>query len=339
MTISREDKEFIALRLNQCRHLLENKSIFLTGGTGFFGKWLLEAVSYFNSDLGMNISVTVLSRDPEKFGLTYPHLSKIPGVEFVKGNIIDFSAPYKSYDYIIHAATDASAFLNETDPELMRRTIMEGAKSITKFANDTNSKRLLYTSSGAVYGFLTPKNQAISESEVNDTILDSDNAYASSKLASERYFEKELACDLVIARCFAFSGPYLPLDGSYAFGNFIRDRLYEQDISVRGNGKSIRSYLYAADLVIWLLTILIKGKDREVYNVGSNEPISINNLANIISGNKLNVITELKDDNPVSYYYPSIEKARSELGLSVYTSLSDAILKTINFELKNEPSC
>lgn len=331
MNVDIEDLQLISNELAPCFYALKDKNIFLTGGTGFFGKWLLEAVHYLNEYMALGLSVTVLSRNPDSFKLNFPHLCKDSKVTFIKGDIRDFSLDLESVDYIIHAATDASAALNKENPSLMRSTIMEGAKSITNFANKVKCKRLLYTSSGAAYGPQPSDIKGLSEDFVDNPNFNKSDAYASAKLESENYFKNNLECDLVIARCFAFSGPYLPLNGSYAFGNFIFDALEGRDITLYGDGSAVRSYLYAADLIIWLFKALVLGKDNSIYNIGSPDAVTTLNLAQKICGteNNVNILNRMSDKGNV--YIPCTEKSQHELGVKVYTSLDDAIKKTLDF--------
>jgi len=334
MPVEIEDLRLIGEMLKSDVFFYKDKTIFLTGGTGFFGKWLLEAFIYLNKSYSTNISITILTRSPRKFIKEYPYLGCYESFKFIQGDIRDFSCVNENFDLIIHAATDASVDLNKLKPELMRSTIMDGTKRICEFAKAVNCKRILYTSSGAAYGLQPEDLPEIPETFVDDSKYDYNDAYASAKLESEAYFKKYANCDVVIARCFAFSGPYLPLNGSYAFGNFIDDVLNERDIVIKGDGTATRSYLYAADLIIWLLRLLSAGKNKEIYNVGSDEAISIAKLADKISSNcvkKNNVKILGVGSTNKSQYVPSIKKAKMELKLERYTSLDLAIQKTLRF--------
>jgi dTDP-glucose 4,6-dehydratase len=137
-----------------------------------------------------------------------------------------------------------------------------------------------------------------------------------------------------IARCFAFVGPYLPLDKHFAIGNFIRDGLSGKNIQVKSDGSAYRSYQYAADLVIWLLHILVRGKSSLPYNVGSDEAISIADLAERVGQSfkpaRQITIEKLREPHALAErYVPSLSRAKQMLDLTNSISLPEAIQKTI----------
>src|SRR5205085_5180473 len=110
-------------------------------------------------------------------------------------------------------------------------------------------------------------------------------AYAEGKRMAELYcsiYHAQHHLPIKIARCFAFVGPYLPLNKHFAIGNFIQDGLSQKDIVLKGDGTPCRSYLYAADLTVWLWTILLQGQNNLPYNVGSDEDLNLAALANMI---------------------------------------------------------
>jgi dTDP-glucose 4,6-dehydratase len=340
MAVDIDDLTFIAEKLTDDYDFYQGKRIFLTGGTGFVGKWILESLVYLNNNHKLNVSVTVLSRTPQKFIDEHPILAKHKKFNFVQGDIRTFKNLDEEFDLIIHAATDASAELNKTNPELMRSTIMEGTLSICELAKKIRCKRILYTSSGAAYGPQPENLSQMPETFTDNPLFNNNDAYSSSKLESEQFFIKNASCEVILARCFSFAGPYLPLDGTYAFGNFINDVLNQRDIVIEGDGTSIRSYLYAAELVVWLLRLLAAGKDRELYNVGSDNPVSIFELAKKIAMNhgdasKIRVLGLDKPSLAVKAYVPSVNKVASELNLTQIISLDSTISKTLEYIKKN----
>jgi dTDP-glucose 4,6-dehydratase len=150
-------------------------------------------------------------------------------------------------------------------------------------------------------------------------------------------YARESEIDLIIARCFAFVGPHLPLDQHFAIGNFIADALAGRNIEVRGDGTPMRSYLYGADLAIWLWTMLLReplaGPNPHVFNVGSGDAISIRDLAQAVV-EELDPSLEVKvAETPIAgvphlQYVPDVSHAANCLGLRQSIGLREAIRRT-----------
>ncbi len=318
---------------------VRNKSLFITGGTGFFGKWLLESFVYINEQLKLNATITVLTRNPANFLERFPFYNDISSVKFVKGDVLDFEFPREDYQYIIHAATEADAALNSSQPLLMLDTITAGTRRVLEFARQKSVQAFLFTSSGAVYGKQPSEVTHIKENDSFPVdILNPSSAYAEGKRLAELYcsiYGKHYDLPVKIARCFAFVGPYLPLDKHFAIGNFILNAINHEGILIKGDGTPYRSYLYSSDLSIWLWTILLKGKINTPYNVGSDEDVSLRELAHVVKemqpGTEVQILTPAEKNKPAERYVPNVEWAKRSLGLEVKINLKEAIAKTLSF--------
>lgn len=330
-----EDVKTLSSRLHPLCNVLNERRTFLTGGTGFFGKWLLNSFLGLREACGFDLLITVLSRDPKKFLANYPAFNGVKGLDFIAGDVRTFDVPdAHAFDFVIHGATAASATLEQENPGEMFSVITEGTRHMLEFALQCSAERVLYISSGAVYG-----PQPSSLSQVPETYEGSPStAYGKGKKFSEQLCLEASAgrFECVIARPFAFVGPYLPLDTHFAIGNFIRDCLENRPIIIRGDGTPLRSYLYAAELAEWLLTILFKGEHTRAYNVGADEAISIRDLAHTVracAGSTVPIIVQGSSDPsvPPARYVPSIERATLELGLSVRCPLDEAIRRTLSW--------
>lgn len=334
--ILREDHELIIEHARESFERLADMSLFLTGGTGFFGKWLLEGFWYANKTLKTNTRLTVLSRNPQKFIDQHPRLSE--GVIFLKGDILDFNFPDGRYDYIIHAATEASARLNREHPRSMLECIVEGTRRTLDFAKSAKMRRILNISSGAVYGQQPADLAYIDEQFAGaPNIGNALSAYAEGKRIGEllgTIYSMEFGMEVVNARCFAFAGPYLDLHGSYAIGNFVRDKIEGRKIVMTGDGTPRRSYLYGADLIVWLLRILTHGQNTKAYNVGSEHWITIADLADLVDAiydKRASVVHSRNEKIECERYVPSTKLAQTELALREYTELKTSIRKMIDW--------
>ncbi|HOV91107.1 MAG TPA: NAD(P)-dependent oxidoreductase [Syntrophorhabdaceae bacterium] len=337
-----DDLEYIISHTSDIWEELRDQKIFITGGTGFFGCWLLESFAYVNEKLKLNAQALVLTRNYESFKNKAPHIATNPAITFHYGDIRDFKFPEGHFPFIVHAATPADAKLNEENPLEMFNIITKGTEHTLEFAKSCGVKKFLMISSGAVYGRQPPNLTHIPEDFYGaPDPTNTSSAYGEGKRAAELLcilYSKKFNFELKIARCFAFLGPYLPLDIHYAVGNFIRDGLSGGQIKVNGDGTPYRSYLYAADLAIWLWTILFKGKICQAYNVGSDNAISIAELANIVaqSFNPPREVYIAKKPDPgktFERYVPSVKKIENDLKLKQNIVLNEAILRTIKWHV------
>jgi dTDP-glucose 4,6-dehydratase len=310
---------------------LRGRRLFITGGTGFFGCWLLESFAWANEKLGLNASVLVLTRNPGAFQAKAPHLAGHPAIQFHPGDVRDFQFPEGEYCHVIHAGTTSSA---PVEPAEMCDTIVQGTRRVLDFAASHGTRKLLFTSSGAVYGRQPSDLTHVPEDYPGaPNPLDSASAYGEGKRAAE------LLCGLAgrkhgfetkIARCFAFVGPYLPLDAHFAIGNFVRDGLRGGPIRAGGDGTPYRSYLYAADLAVWLWTTLVRGQAGCAYNIGSDADLTIAQLARLVAevvnpGAEVTIAQPSDPAKPPQRYVPSIDRARRELGLEPWVPLREGL--------------
>lgn len=319
---------------------LRGQEIFITGGTGFFGCWLLESFAWANDKLNLNASAVVLSRNPAAFEKRAPHLYHLGSIRFLKGDIKDFVYPENTFSHVIHCAAYQSPADGKISNVHMINEMVQGTKRILDFCIRANVKKMLLVSTGAIYG----KNPSFQKKLSEDSCFAQDPTVGESTYHQVRRimetlcvaYAAENSFEAKIARCFSFIGPYLPLNGRFAVSDFIHHVLSGTDILIKGNGKTVRSYLYMADLVIWLWTILIKGKSLRPYNVGAEIPITIQELAQTfsnIAGHHLKIIISDKIDHgmAVDYYVPDTMRAKNELNLRQFINLNETIDKTIHW--------
>lgn len=313
---------------------LRGARILITGGTGFFGAWLLELLLAAESRHRLGVRAWVLSRDPQAFRARRQDLADHPAIELLRGDVLTLTPPGMTFTHVIHAATAASARMNAEAPREMFETIVEGTRRVLATAKATGARRLLFTSSGAVYGRQPPELSHVPEEYPGAPDCSAPaSAYGEGKRAAELLCvlaAREYGFDAVIARCFAFSGPHLPLDAHFAIGNFVRDALAGGPIRVGGDGTPWRSYLYGADLAFWLWTLLAHGRGARPYNVGSERAVSIAGLAAMVARvlgvtRGVEIAKTALPGAAAERYVPSTRRAREELGLAETVPLEDAI--------------
>lgn len=317
---------------------LRGKRIFLTGGTGFVGTWLLESLLHANDQLDLGVSAIVLTRDADSFLDKAPHLAGHAAVRLLQGDVTAFEWPAGSFPVVIHAATaewrspDADCPLGTFDTDIV------GTRRALEFARTHGVERLLFTSSGAVYGKQPPHISHLPEEFAGAPVTtDPSSAYGQAKRISEymcSMYGHVYGFNVTIARLFAFVGPLLPLNANFAVGNFIRDAMSGGPVRISGDGTPFRSYLYAADLAIWLWTILLRGKSAYPYNVGSPAALTIGNLARTVISTvapslHIEIAMPPTPGAPSQRYVPDVSRAEQELGLRALIPLDEAMRRTV----------
>lgn len=322
---------------------LRGARILVTGGTGFFGRWLVESLLRADERLGLGVSVDLLSRDPDGFARRAPHVAAHRRVHLFAGDVRSFEPREGTFTHLIHGATETTGTLNAERPLELIETIVDGTRRALEVAATRSVSRVLLLSSGAVYGRQPATLTHVPETHSGGPdILEPLQAYAEGKRTAEligAIYARDRALQIVTARCFAFVGPLLPLDAHFAAGNFIRDALHEDSIRVAGDGTPYRSYLHAADLAVWLWVLLASGRTGRAYNVGSEEDVTVRQLAHAVADaarriNRTISVSVAQAANPhaqPSRYVPSTLRAREELHLQCHIPLDEALARTLGW--------
>lgn len=313
---------------------LRGASLFVTGGTGFVGTWLLESLAWADDRLQLGVQASVITRSPETFARKAPHLASHRAITLLEADACSFPYPEGRFPFVIHVATERYFDATQEHPLSTFDRDVKATRRVLEFARAQGARRVLFTSSGAIYGKQPPDLTHIPEDYAGaPSTMDPVSPYGQGKRISEwmcAMYAAQYGFDALVARLFAFIGPHLPLDANFAAGNFIRDAMKGGPIRISGDGTPYRSYLYAADLAIWLWTILVKGESRRPYNVGSGDAITIADLARAVGG-EVEIAGKPVPGALPARYVPSVERAAQELGLRPLIGLREGIRRTFGF--------
>src|SRR6185437_4623814 len=309
--------------------------VLVTGGTGFLGRWLVSTLFQANRQLDLGLRLVLLTRHPAAIPLDDP------SVELVGGDVRR-PPPLGTVDAVVHGAT-ASASTGPDgggsippNPRTIAGTILDGTRAALEVAGASQA-RVLFLSSGAVYG--RQEGSAVAEDDLGALDpLDAGSAYGEAKRMAENWCAATTAAgevQAVVGRLFAFVGPGIPLRSNFAAGNFLADALSGGPVQVAGDGRAVRSYLYAGELSEWLLALLARGRPGAAYNVGSPEAVTIAELAGLVAAlpDPSVPVQILGTPGPARphRYVPDTGRAEAELGLRPRVGLPDALQRSFTW--------
>ncbi len=320
---------------------LKDKTILITGGTGFVGSWLARALVWLNDEYEFNCKIILLARNPDALEKDDPKLFKRKEITFICSDVRSIHGLPNEIHYIIHAAASPDNRIHMSDPVNTMDIIAFGIKAVLDAASRLpDIEGIVHLSSGQVYGKAPANGETLSE-KVFGYFLESDirSIYPEAKRYSETVclaYRSLYKLPITIARPFSFIGPYQGLNKPWAINSFLQEALNGQPMRIVGNGKPQRSYLYASDMAAWLLVILTNGQRGDVYNIGASEGVSlveVTNKINTMMPKAVDVIIQNYNDD-TSRFLPNLEHVQEELKLEESFTFEEALQRTVQWNIK-----
>ena len=300
---------------------LAGKTMFLTGATGFVGRWLLAAIERLNGKLAAPMAVRALTRGERPV--------EAPWLTWIDGDVRAFtdSAPA---DLVLHAALSSSATLPGADAALID-TAVRGMNAARRHVSACGARRLIVLSSGSVYG--TAYGVLSEDSPLAELAAEDSYAFAKREVeAVSRAASADAGLDVVVARLFTCIGHGYRRHGHLAHVSMIDDVRAGKPIVLRSDGSAVRSYIFGADLAVWLLAIA-SSKGSAVVNVGSDAAISMlafaRTMARLAGRSPDAVVVRATDPVIRPFFVPDIARARSLYGVAPWTGVEAAIAQML----------
>lgn len=334
-----EDLARIYPLLSEKLVLLAGSKILVTGGAGFMGSWLCELISYLNRTEQLGIKLYVLDRDQDAFDQRLTHL-KNDAIEFIRSDVRSLVEIPRDVNYIIHAAGTPDSRFHASSPFETMAAIAEGTANVLRAATRiSNLIKFVNVSSSSVYAAKSNSRSLAESSPGLELWSTPRSAYGEAKRYAETLCaaaRSEARIPVVTVRPFTFCGAYQDLESPWVLNNFINDALSSRPIRILGDGKSSRSLMYGADLAYWLMVIMLNGKPGQVFNIGSDQGKSVEDIAKRVAINfspspSIVLNTSLTSINENSHLVPDVSAANSAFGLNTYTNTDLAISRTVDW--------
>ncbi len=347
------DLGYICDHLSQEFSTMSGKRLVITGGAGFLGYYLVQAVVHWNrhfTDSPIDLAVY------DNFMRGVPDwLEDLRGennLSIEAYDVVDpLPASFGDADFIIHAATIASPIYYRKHPIETMDANVQGLRHLLDYCLEQKEKGkpvegFLFYSTSEIYGDPTPENIPTPETYRGNVSCTGPRAcYDESKRYGETLcvnFARQYDLPIRIARPFNNYGPGLKITDRRALPDFARNVLDGNDIVMLSDGAPTRTFCYVADAVVGYYKILVRGQNGESYNIGIDKPeISIRELADRVVetsrelfGYEGKVVMEVSDDkdyltdNP-NRRCPIIDKAVEHLDYRPGIQLEEGLKRSL----------
>ena len=309
---------------------LDGKQVLITGASGFLARYLIESWAKSAGGCGSDTKIFLASRRPSHVAKVFDERLNKSSVQIVDSSLADWWKDLSGLDYVLHFGSPSDPALCRQDPKTTMMEMVGGASHVIDIATRSRDCKLLYMSSGAVYGVQPPTLDMMAEDYSGSPSLETaDSCYAEAKRFCEVLVQSS-NIPFVIARGFSFIGPHQALDSTFAVPDFIMQASTKGCIRIRGDGRPMRSYCYEADAAIVLWKLLLSDLINNVYNVGSDRSVtSIEELARIVSKFFANVPIFIKGERQEGLsprYVPDCSRQRAVYEPEV--GLEEALIRT-----------
>ncbi len=266
--------------------LFRNKTILISGASGFLPSYMVESLLYLNETKQYSIKILGLVRNIEKARERFSHYKGNKNLIFISQDVCDKIKIDEDINYIIHAASQATPKVFSKDPVGTITPNVIGTSNLLNLAVEKKVEGFLFFSTSGVYGYVDEKSYPIKEDcfgYLNPTDLAS--CYVESKRMGENMcvaWMHQYGVPVKIIRPSITYGPGVRLDDGRSFADFISNIINYKDIEIFSDGKALRNFCYLADAILGFFTVILKGKAGEAYNIATDQEIGIIDLARLL---------------------------------------------------------
>lgn len=271
--VFKEDLEMICAQACIPWKALQSRTVLVTGATGLIGSQTVSALLYANQKWHLGLTVLALVRSEEKAQQKFgAQLAQCSNLRLVVGTVEQLPEIDGPVDYIVHGASPTASAYFVQHPVDTIRTATAGTSKLLELAREKKSAGFVYLSSMEVYG--TPSDDAPLPETAGTTVdtMSARNCYPEAKRLCETMcaaYCAQYEVPAMVVRLAQTFGPGVEPDDGRVFAEFARCARDGRDIVLNTTGESKRCYLYTADAVSAILTLLLAGAPGQAYNAAN----------------------------------------------------------------------